>query len=133
MKLLHLDSSILGANSVSRDLSAKLVAQIKKDEPEIEVTYHDLAADPIMHLSGGLYAAQAMKPEERNAEQQKDVDVSEKAMTDFMAADIIVIGAPMYNFSVSSQLKAWIDRISVAGKSFRYTEKDPKVWLSAKR
>jgi len=121
MKLLHLDSSILGDNSVSRQLSAELVAQIKRDQADVDVTYHDLAANPINPLSGGLFAAQAAKPEERSAEQQADVDAGATALETFLAADIVVVGAPMYNFTIPSQLKAWLDRVAVAGKTFRYT------------
>ena len=132
MKLLHLDSSIMGANSVSRQLSASLVAQIRKDKPGIDVTYVDLALDTIPHLSGALFAAQAAAASDRTAEQQRDVDISIKTMEDFLAADIIVIGAPMYNFSVSSQLKAWIDRIAVAGKTFAYTAEGPKGLVGGK-
>lgn len=121
MKLVHIDSSILGSNSVSRDLSAQIVAQLKAENPALEITYYDLAQDPVSHLSGSLYAAQAAKPEDRTPEQQRDVEYSAKIMEDFLSADVLVIGAPMYNFGISTQLKSWIDRIAVAGKTFKYT------------
>ncbi|HKP70871.1 MAG TPA: FMN-dependent NADH-azoreductase [Pyrinomonadaceae bacterium] len=120
MKLLHIDSSILGLNSVSRTLSAEIVSVEQYRYPDIEVVYRDLATQPIGHLSGAhLAAAQGAVPE--TAELQQDIDQGAAILDEFLAADIIVIGAPMYNFSVPSQLKAWIDRIAVAGKTFRYT------------
>ncbi len=125
MKILHVDASILGDNSVSRQLSAAIVARLRQAHPDAAVTYYDLGAQPIGHLTGAhLAAAQGVFAE--NASLQEDVARGQQALNDFLAADIVVIGAPMYNFSVSSQLKAWIDRLAVAGKTFRYTEKGPQ-------
>ncbi len=124
MKLLHVDSSILGAGSVSRALSAAIVASEKSRHADLGVTYRDLAAAPVDHLSGAHLAAfQGAAPEAPSL--QADVASGQAALEEFLAADIIVIGAPMYNFSIPSQLKAWIDRLAVAGKTFRYTEKGP--------
>lgn len=133
MKLLHIDSSIMGDNSVSRGLGQQAVSQLQADMPALEVTYYDLAAQPIPHLSGELFAAQVLPAEQRNAEQQENVALSEKLMADFLAADMLVIGAPMYNFGLPSQLKAWIDRIAVAGKTFRYTANGPEGLAGGKR
>jgi len=120
MVLLHLDSSILGANSASRQLSAAAVERFRKQVPGLEVIYRDLAAEPLSHLSGEHFAAtQGATPE--SAAVQKDVAVSQTVLEEFLAADIVVIGAPMYNFTLPSQMKAWIDRIIVAGKTFRYS------------
>ena len=132
MKLLHLDSSILGANSVSRDVSAAIVASLRRSDPSLEVTYRDLAADPVPHLSGAYLAAAAAGSGDSDA-LQRDLATGAAIMAEFLAADIVVIGAPMYNFSVSTQLKAWIDRIAVAGKTFRYTEKGPEGLAGGKR
>ena len=119
MKLLHLDASILGANSASRRLSAAVVERLSKATPGLEIVYRDLAAEPLSHLTGEhLAAAQGAVPESPAV--QKDIAASQTALQDFLAADIVVIGAPMYNFTIPSQLKAWIDRIVVAGKTFRY-------------
>ena len=116
MKLLHIDSSILGQASVSRTLSADLVEVQRRAHPDIEVVYRDLAAKPLQHLSGAhLAAAQGATPAEG-----LDFEASLAALEEFLAADIIVIGAPMYNFTIPSQLKAWVDRVLVAGKTFRY-------------
>src|SRR6201996_5544599 len=119
MKLLHIDASILGANSASRRLSEAVVESFKKADPSVEVTYRDLAAKPLGHLSGAhLAAAQGATPE--SAALQEDVAAGQAVLDEFLAADTVVIGAPMYNFTLPSQLKAWIDRIVVAGKTFRY-------------
>ncbi|MET0232058.1 MAG: FMN-dependent NADH-azoreductase, partial [Rhodanobacteraceae bacterium] len=114
MKLLHIDSSALGQYSVSRELSAAIVAGWKRHHPELEVVYRDLAAEPLPHWSP---VADAADP----------AAVAGQAVLDeFFAADVVVIGAPMYNFNIPSSLKAWIDRVLVAGKTFRYTEKGPE-------
>jgi len=111
MKLLHIDSSALGANSVSRELTAAIVNAWKQREPGLEVTYRDLAANPLPHW---LPVADA-------ASQTAGDPIAE-----LFAADVIVIGAPMYNFGIPSQLKAWIDRIVVAGKTFQYGANGPE-------
>ena len=119
MRLLHIDASILGANSASRQLSEAVVERLRKSTPDLEVTYRDLAAGPLAHLSGAhLAAAQGATPE--SPALQQDLAASQAVLEEFLAADIVVIGAPMYNFTIPSQLKAWIDRILVAGKTFRY-------------
>jgi FMN-dependent NADH-azoreductase len=124
MKLLHVDSSILGAGSVSRLLSAEIVAAERGRHPGLQVVYRDLAADPVGHLSGAHLAAAQAAPAEDGA-LQRDLQIGQAALEEFLAADIVVIGAPMYNFSIPSQLKAWIDRLAVAGKTFRYSENGP--------
>jgi FMN-dependent NADH-azoreductase len=121
MKLLHLDASSLGQHSVSRTLTAAVVAQITREAPSTQVTYRDLTAQPLPHW------APVMDAESEAAK------LGEAVMDEFLAADVIVIGAPMYNFSIPSQLKAWIDRILVAGKTFRYTETGPQGLATGKR
>lgn len=131
MQLLHLDSSALGEYSVSRQLTAAIVAAQKSAHPDLQVRYYDLAAEPIAHLTGaelGVYrGAEATDPALQQLAAQ-----NEQVMADFLAADLIVIGAPMYNFSIPSQLKAWIDRILVAGKTFRYTATGPESLIDNK-
>jgi FMN-dependent NADH-azoreductase len=122
MKLLHIDSSILGAGSVSRTLSAAIVAAQQAQHPGLEVSYRDLAAQPVGHLSGAhLAAGQGAVPED--AALAADIADGAAVLDAFLAADIVVVGAPMYNFSIPTQLKAWIDRLAIAGRTFRYTEK----------
>ena len=132
MRLLHIDASIQGANSASRQLSAAVVERLRQATPGIEITYRDLAARPLSHLSGEhLAAVQGAAPE--SPELQQDLAASQAALEVFLAADIVVIGAPMYNFTIPSQLKAWIDRILVAGKTFRYGAKGPEGLAGNKR
>jgi FMN-dependent NADH-azoreductase len=122
MKLLHIDSSILGAGSVSRTLTSAIVAAQRAQRRGVEVSYRDLVAQPLGHLSGAhLAAGQGAVPEE--AALAADVADGLAALDAFLAADIVVVGAPMYNFSIPTQLKAWIDRLAIAGRTFRYSEK----------
>ena len=133
MKLLHIDSSILGDNSASRQLSAGVVKAWQAAEPGVEVTYRDLASDGISHFSGLTLGALGTAAELRDAVQQHEAELSASSLAEFIAADAVVIGAPMYNFSVPSQLKAWIDRIAVAGQTFRYTEAGPEGLCGGKK
>src|SRR2546430_7581445 len=116
MKLLHIDSSILGDGSASRELTREIVARWTAARPETEVTYLDLAAEALPHLSQKSLSPSDEFEAARNA----------AALEQFLAADAIVIGAPVYNFTIPTQLKAWIDRITVAGKTFRYTANGPE-------
>ncbi|MBU6299266.1 MAG: FMN-dependent NADH-azoreductase [Alphaproteobacteria bacterium] len=132
MSLLHIDASILGANSASRRISAAIVDRLRKAGPGLELVYRDLAARPLSHLSGDhLAAAQGAVPESPAV--QMDVATSQAVLQEFLAADIVVIGVPMYNFTIPSQLKAWIDRIIVAGKTFRYGAAGPEGLAGGKR
>ncbi|UYO47492.1 NAD(P)H-dependent oxidoreductase [Rhodopseudomonas palustris] len=118
MKLLHIDSSVLGSNSVSRQVTAAIVDRLRQAHPGLAVTYRDVTAEPLHHLSGlHVAAAHGAAPE---PSLQPDLAAGQNVLEEFLAADIVVIGAPMYNFTVPSQLKAWIDRILVRGKTFSY-------------
>jgi FMN-dependent NADH-azoreductase len=131
MKLLHIDSSILGAGSVSRLLTADIVAQWQRRVPDLDVTYRDLSALPLPHLTGPVFAAQVGTAAEPALAQ--DVALSSSVLSEFLAADVVVIGAPMYNFGVPSQLKAWIDRVAVRGKTFRYGANGPEGLAGGKK
>ncbi|MBH3422244.1 MULTISPECIES: FMN-dependent NADH-azoreductase [Pseudomonas] len=122
MKLLHIDSSILGDNSASRQLSREVVKAWQAAEPGVAVTYRDLASEGINHFSGITLGALGTAAELRDAVQKHEADLSASTLAEFLAADAVVIAAPMYNFTIPTQLKAWIDRIAVAGQTFRYTE-----------
>ena len=118
MKLLHIDSSVLGPHSVSRQVSAAIVDRLRQTTPGLEISYRDLSTTPLAHLSGShIAAAQGAAP---SVEVQADLAVGQAVLEEFLAADIVVLGAPMYNFTIPSQLKAWIDRILVPGKTFKY-------------
>ena len=119
MKLLHIDSSVLGSNSASRALSAEIAAKQLALHPGLTVTHRDLSVDGALHLSSAHLAAWQGQSVE-DAALGADLAKGGAYMEELVAADIIVIGAPMYNFSIPSQLKAWIDRVVVAGKTFRY-------------
>ena len=123
MKLLHIDSSALGAHSVTRELSAAIVARWRDALPHVQVEYRNLDADPIPHLSAGSLA---------RADAAAAAD-AERVLAQFVDADIVVIGAPMYNFAIPSTLKAWIDRVTVAGSTFRYTDAGPEGLAGGKR
>lgn len=104
MKVLHIDSSITGEASVSRKLSAAVVDRLKTASPDIEVLHRDLVAEPLSHLTIGDFFTLG----------------GNEYLEEFKQADVVVIGVALYNFTVSSQLKAWFDRILVAGETFRY-------------
>lgn len=126
MKILHIDSSILDSASLTRELSAAVVAEIRTRHPAAEVTHRDVVADEIRHLDGAIAAG--FRPTgvgDFDDATLTEHRVSETLVTEFLASDVLVIGAPMYNFSVPSQLKAWMDRIAQAGRTFKYTEKGP--------
>jgi FMN-dependent NADH-azoreductase len=123
MKLLHIDSSILGEGSASRAVTSEIVARWQAAVPGLEVQRLDLAATPLPHLNGASLAKVNELEAARDAQ----------TLADFQAADVVVIGAPMYNFAIPTQLKAWIDRIVVAGKTFRYTASGPEGLAKGKR
>ncbi|WP_353860517.1 NAD(P)H-dependent oxidoreductase [Azospirillum formosense] len=114
MKLLHIDSSILGEQSVSRMLSRAVVRRLKEHNPAVDIVHRDLVAVPVPHLTGDHLAASPVVME--------DIALGEKVLDEFITADVVVIGVAFYNLTISSQLKTWIDRIVIAGKTFRYTE-----------
>lgn len=126
MKLLHIDSSILGQQSASRELSRAITAQWRAHHAVTDVQYLDLAVDGPSHLSAeSLGFRQPPASQALSDAQRRENAVSEALVSQFLAADVIVIGAPMYNFSISSQLKSWIDRIAQGGRTFAYTDKGP--------
>ena len=114
MTILHIDSSINGENSASRTVSHSIVEQLKSAQWGEEIVYRDLAAEPLPHLTLDAFADSSV-------------------LDEFLAADTIVIGAPMYNFTLPSQLKAWIDRLLIAGKTFRYTANGPEGLAGGRR
>jgi FMN-dependent NADH-azoreductase len=111
--ILHIDSSINGKNSASRAISRSIVEQLRRANPDVETVTRDLVSQPLPHLT----------------ERGQDPEV----LDEFLAADTVVIGAPMYNFTLPTQLKAWLDRILVAGATFRYTESGPEGLAGGKR
>ena len=135
MKLLHIDSSVQGDQSASRQLTAHVIEGLRAHHPEAQLIYRDLAAEPIAHLSANVVDARkdATSFDRLDAAARSDIAAGNRALAEFLAADVIVIGAPMYNFSIPSQLKAWIDRVSVAGSTFRYTATGPEGLAKGKK
>ncbi|WP_176594258.1 FMN-dependent NADH-azoreductase [Sphingobium sp. EM0848] len=128
MTILHIDSSILGPYSVSRALTAEVVAKQQALFPGSGVIRRDLVADAALHLSDAHLAA-FQGGEVTDPALGRDLEAGGAYIEDLFEADVIVIGAPMYNFSVPSQLKAWIDRICVAGRTFQYGANGPEGLL----
>jgi len=133
MKLLHLDSSILGQNSVSRQLTAAVVDAVRQRHADLNVSYRDLAGQSIAHLSGEIIGANFTAEADWTDTQRRESALSNALIEEFLAADVLVIGAPMYNFSIPSQLKSWIDRVAAAGRTFKYTENGPQGLAGGKK
>ncbi|EQB17163.1 FMN-dependent NADH-azoreductase [Sphingobium lactosutens] len=132
MNILHLDTSILGGNSVSRMLSKAVVDKLAAGR-RMEVTYRDLSAQPIPHLSGEYLGGLSADTAQFEPALQQDIAAGTRILEEFLATDIVVLGVAFYNFGIPSQLKAWIDRITVAGKTFRYAENGPEGLAGDKR
>ncbi|WP_273689913.1 FMN-dependent NADH-azoreductase [Ketogulonicigenium vulgare] len=124
MNILHIDAGITGDASVSRLLTAEILASQIAQNPDASVVHRDLAAAPLDHLTGAHLGGTAAAD---------DLAAGQAALQEFMAADLVIIGAPMYNFTIPSQLKAWIDRLAVAGVTFRYTENGSEGLAGAKK
>ncbi len=126
MKILHIDSSPTGDHSYSRRISAKLVEKLKSENANATIIHRDLVAQSLPHLDpftiGALYAP----AEGRSDAQTAALANSDQAVKELMDADTVVIGSPMHNFGISSQLKSWIDHIVRAGATFHYTAEGPK-------
>ncbi len=114
MTILHIDSSISGNTSVSRTISRAIADRLARGEPKARLIRRDLVDQPLAHLTLDAFG---------------DTSI----LDEFLAADTIVIGAPMYNFTLPSQLKAWLDRILINGTTFRYTEHGPEGLAGGKR
>jgi len=133
MNILQIDSSVLGDNSVSRNLTASIVADLVAQNPSAKVTVRDLDREAPAHLGNHLLPVLGGPKDGLNAAQQAQLDITEAYLAEFLAADVLVIGAPQYNFGIPSQLKAWIDRIAQAGRTFRYTENGPEGLAKGKK
>ena len=131
MNILHIDSSPAGEKSYSRKLSAALVEKLKSKDGNAKVFRRDLVADPLPHLDPFMIGALYAPAEGRSDEQKMALAKSDAAVKEVMEADAIVIGSPMHNFGISSQLKSWIDHIVRAGATFHYTAEGPKGLVPA--
>lgn len=132
MALLHVDSSILNEQSASCQLTAAIVKRLTEAQPGTRVVRADLAAAPVGHLGSAEFLAfQGIAPQDEAA--KRAVARNAQLLEDFLAAETVVIGAPMYNFSLPTQLRAWLDRLAVPGKTFRYTESGVEGLAGSKR
>jgi FMN-dependent NADH-azoreductase len=131
-RILHINSSIFGDNGQSSQLSHYLVEQIQAKQPS-ELTYRDLAAQPLPHLSAQTLQALMAAPAERTVDQQAIVAAADLLINELKDADILVLSAPMYNFGVPSVVKAWMDYVARAGVTFRYTDTGPVGLLDSKK
>lgn len=121
MKIIHIDTGIQRENSVSRLISAQVMEKLKAAHPDASVIYRDFAAEPVPHLTEASWAAAQGWTTDYGPEIAAELALGETLLEEFMAADVVVIGAAFYNLTVSSALKAWIDRILILNKTFRYT------------
>lgn len=133
MKLLHLDSSLFGEQSVSRELSASVVQAWRAIEPGLEVSYRDLDATPPPQLTGEVVRVLKLGASQASDTARRRLAEIELLLAEFLAADVLVIGAPMYNFSIPVPLKAWIDALAQPGRTFAYTPQGPRGLAGGKR
>ena len=132
MRILHIDSSITGAASVSRQLTADIVSALQQAHPEAMVEHLDLGNNPPPHLGPQSLGMRTGQEAATEAERQENA-ISEALVSQFLAADVIVLGVPFYNFTIPTQLKAWFDRIAQAGRTFRYTANGPEGLATGKK
>jgi FMN-dependent NADH-azoreductase len=131
--ILFINSSARSTGSISRQLTGEFIDQLKAAQPGSTVVERDVAAHPIPHLDEKMLDAFFTPAEQRSTEQQALASISETLIAEVKAADTIVIGAPMYNFSITSTLKAWIDHVARAGVTFKYTETGPVGLIQGKQ
>src|SRR5713101_6862588 len=132
--LLQINASISSDNGQSSQLANQFVAAFHKRRPEAKIVVRDVAAaEPVPHLNAERFGAFITKPEKRSTSQRAVVAYSDILINELKQADVIVLGLPMYNFGVPSQLKAYFDHIARVGVTFKYTEKGPVGQLTGKK
>jgi len=132
--LLQINASINDDNGQSSQLANQFVAAFRARLPNAKIVVRNVAAaDPVPHLNAQRFGAFITKAEERSAEQHAVVAYSDKLIDELKQADVIVLGLPMYNFGVPSQLKAYFDHVARAGVTFKYTDKGPVGQLTGKK
>lgn len=131
--LLRLDTSLFSGQGVSTQLSDELLNQLKNTTPELKIVHRNFAEQPIPHLDGEWLQALMTPEEKRTSEQQQKVDFSDQLIGELQDADTIIIGLPMYNFSIPSMLKAWFDHVARAGTTFKYTSTGSEGLLNNKK
>lgn len=132
-QLLHIDSSLFSADGASSTLARRFVETLRAGDPGLQVTHRDLGRDPVPHLDAARLGAISTPAAERTPEQQAIAAAADALIAELQAADLLVLGVPMYNFSVPTPLKAWFDHVARAGTTFRYTDNGPEGLLQGKR
>ena len=132
-KILLVTSSAAGAQSRTRQVSDRVVQALVARQPGSRVAVRDLVREPLPHLDDAFLAGMGRSADERTAAQAEAMSRSDALIDELVAADVVVIAAPMYNFGVPSALKAWIDHVARAGRTFRYTANGPEGLLKGKR
>ncbi|WP_370187275.1 FMN-dependent NADH-azoreductase [Qipengyuania sp.] len=126
MQILRIDSSTTGDQSITRKLTDELLTHFTTKYPDAKVVTRDLVAEPLAHIDP-ITTSAIRTPPETHEEAVAAAYPEERAVLDeFLASDVVIVGAPMYNFSIPSQLKAWIDRLGVPGVTFRYSAEGPE-------
>lgn len=131
--VLKLTSSLFSADGQSSRLAGQFVEKLRATEPGLRLLERDLAADPIPHLDAARFSAFTTPAAERNPAQRAVIEFSDQLIDELRAADVLVLGLPMYNFGVPSQLKAWFDHIARAGVTFKYTAQGSVGLLTGKK
>lgn len=131
--LLQLNTSLFSSNGQSSQLADKFVATWQANNAGATIVSRDLASQPLAHLDAERFLAFIAKPEERTPRQQELAAEADALIAEIQAADVLVIGLPMYNFGAPSTLKAYFDRIARAGTTFRYTANGPEGLLTGKQ
>lgn len=126
MQILRIDSSTTGDHSISRKLTDELVAHFIAKHPGAKVVTRDLVAAPLAHIDAVTTAAIRTPPESHQGAVAAALPAERAVLEEFLASDVVIVGAPMYNFSIPSQLKAWLDRLGVPGVTFSYSAEGPK-------
>ena len=133
MRILQVKSSVFSSGGESSRLADEFVARLRDQHPTTELVVRDLSVEPVPHLDGARVAAFFSKPEERTQEQRAIVAYSDSLIDELRRADVLVLGLPMYNFGVPSQLKAWFDHLARSGETFKYTDKGSVGLLRGKK
>jgi len=131
--LLQINSSINNGNGQSSQLANQFVAAFRERNPHVRVIKRDLGTDAVPHLTAERFSAFSAKPEQITPAQRAVLAYSDELIAELRSADVIVLGLPMYNFGVPSQLKAYFDHIARAGVTFRYTASGPQGLLTGKK
>ena len=132
-RVLIIESSARQQDSVSRQLTQTFISQWKAAHPADQITVRDLAVKPVPHLDINLLGGWMKPVEQRSDLEQVSLERSNQLTDELLAADVLVMAAPMYNFTIPSTLKAWLDHVLRAGVTFKYTDTGPQGLLSGKR